>query len=131
MSEGVFTSHSIPQETPIQIPSNEDLPDFVLPLKPATFIPGLSQPTYIPRTQGLGSNDYMTPGETEEALKDLISGNINDVEVTEIDPEDKIVDGFKSGIQLLDHQVVGRKWMAGRECPAEKKYGGILADDMG
>jgi len=100
-------------------------------LKPATFIPGLSRPTYIPRTQGLGSNDYITPGETEEALKDLISGNINDVEVTEIDPEDKIVDGFKSGIQLLDHQVVGRKWMAGRECPAEKKYGGILADDMG
>lgn len=82
-------------------------------------------------TTSFRPNDDMTPGETEQALKDLISGNISDVGETEIDPKEKIVDGFKSGIQLLDHQVVGRNWMAGRESPDDKRYGGILADDMG
>ncbi|KAF9453312.1 hypothetical protein P691DRAFT_658741 [Macrolepiota fuliginosa MF-IS2] len=73
----------------------------------------------------------MTIGETEKALRELISGNMNDEEEVEIDAEDKFVEGFKDGIKLLDHQVVGRNWMEGRECVEEKRYGGILADDMG
>lgn len=73
----------------------------------------------------------MTAGETEKALRELISGNMNDDEEVKIDDEDKVVEGFRDGIKLLDHQVVGRNWMAGRENPQEKRYGGILADDMG
>jgi len=115
-------------ETPVQIPSNED---FGLLSKTVTFDNGSAKTMQIPPTTSFGFNDNMTPGETEQALKDLISGNINDIGETEVDPKDKIVDGFKSGIQLLDHQVVGRSWMAGRESPDDKRYGGILADDMG
>lgn len=73
----------------------------------------------------------MTVAETEKALRDLISGNMNDEEEQGIDAEDKIVEGFKDSIKLLDHQVIGRKWMAGREDLDMKRYGGILADDMG
>jgi SNF2 family DNA or RNA helicase len=91
-----------------------------------------SQPVYIP-TAGMSAaaNDYMTATETEKALRDLISGDVNDNKDGEINPEDKVVKGFKDGIKLLDHQVIGRNWMSGRENPEEKKYGGILADDMG
>lgn len=157
---GAFTSykpHSLPQGVtaiPIHIPSNKDLPNSGSPLKPATFdyertknmqptfntiqyqpqqprAPVASQPVYIPTAGVSELNEYMTPGETERALKDLISGNINDDEVTEVDPEDKNVEDFKPGIKLLDHQAVGRNWMATRESPEEKRFGGILADDMG
>ena len=43
--------------------------------------------------------------------------------------EDAIVPGFREGIRLLPHQIVGRAWMKDRE--TGKKAGGILADDMG
>ncbi|KXN88440.1 hypothetical protein AN958_07346 [Leucoagaricus sp. SymC.cos] len=98
--------------------------------------PAASQPVYIPANGPSaptidGTNEYMSQAEADKALKDLISGNMNDEEETEIDEEDKIVDGFRDGIKLLDHQVIGRNWMTGRENPEEKKFGGILADDMG
>lgn len=93
-------------------------------------IPG--QAVYIPTAGSSNAeNDDMTVAETEKALRDLISGNMNDEEEQGIDAEDKIVEGFKDGIKLLDHQVIGRKWMAGREDLDMKRYGGILADDMG
>ncbi|KAJ3560995.1 hypothetical protein NP233_g10474 [Leucocoprinus birnbaumii] len=151
-----YKPHSLPQgmvATPIHIPSNKDLPNSGSPIKPATFdyerarnalptvmpqqhqpqqprAPVASQPVYIP-TDASQANEYMSPQETEKALKDLISGNINEDEITEIDPEDKVVDGFKPNITLLDHQVIGRKWIGTREAPEEKRFGGILADDMG
>lgn len=53
-----------------------------------------------------------------------------DVE-TEIDMEDAIVKGFKEGIKLLPHQILGRAWMRDREDVTKKRTGGILADDMG
>ncbi len=88
---------------------------------------------HIPVTGATSREDDMTATETEKALKELISGNMNDDEAedVEIEAEDKLVEGFKEGIELLDHQVLGRNWMAGRENPDEKRYGGILADDMG
>jgi SNF2 family DNA or RNA helicase len=47
----------------------------------------------------------------------------------EIDMSQAVVEGFREGIRLLPHQVVGRAWMTERE--SGKKSGGILADDMG
>jgi hypothetical protein len=40
-----------------------------------------------------------------------------------------LVEGFRDGIVLMPHQVLGRAWMKERE--TGKKTGGILADDMG
>lgn len=40
-----------------------------------------------------------------------------------------VIEGFREGIRLLPHQVVGRDWMTERE--SSKNRGGILADDMG
>lgn len=60
-----------------------------------------------------------------------MSGGMNvDVE-TEIDMEDAVVKGFKDGIKLLPHQILGRAWMRDREDVTKKRTGGILADDMG
>ena len=66
--------------------------------------------------------------DADKALRDLMSdvgSSINQ----EIDMDEAIVPGFKDGIVLLPHQIIGRKWMAERE--AGKRTGGILADDMG
>ncbi|KDR77106.1 hypothetical protein GALMADRAFT_66302 [Galerina marginata CBS 339.88] len=49
----------------------------------------------------------------------------------EIDMSEAIVEGFKDGIELLPHQVLGRAWMRDREDLSKKRTGGILADDMG
>ncbi|KAF5323139.1 hypothetical protein D9611_009212 [Ephemerocybe angulata] len=76
-------------------------------------------------------DDYRvyTSAETEKELRDLMGNAMNqDVEV-DVDMEDAIVPGFKDGITLLAHQIVGRAWMKERE--TGKKAGGILADDMG
>lgn len=84
------------------------------------------------RVQGYGVQppDYMSSEDAEKALRDLIGGGMNqDLDDVDIDPNDRIVDGFKEGIELLPHQVLGRAWMQDRE--SGKLTGGILADDMG
>lgn len=66
--------------------------------------------------------------DADKALRDLMADvgtNVNQ----EIDMDEAIVPGFKEGIVLLPHQIIGRKWMADRE--TGKRNGGILADDMG
>ncbi|KAI0795563.1 SNF2 family N-terminal domain-containing protein [Abortiporus biennis] len=70
----------------------------------------------------------MTAEETKKALQDLV-GDTYTHEETDISNEDAIVEGFRDGITLLPHQILGRKWMEERE--TGKKTGGILADDMG
>ncbi|KAF5348032.1 hypothetical protein D9758_010054 [Tetrapyrgos nigripes] len=76
-------------------------------------------------------NVYMSPTDADKALRELMSGNMNEDVDVEINPEDAIVKGFKEGFTLLPHQIIGRNWMKERENPSEKKMGGILADDMG
>jgi len=80
-----------------------------------------------------GENAYMAPAEAEKALRELMGGAMNQDldEVTEIDRSEATVQGFKEGIKLLDHQIIGRKWMRDREDVSLKRTGGILADDMG
>lgn len=76
---------------------------------------------------------WMSAGEAEKALRDLMGGGMNqelDVDV-EIDMSQATVEGFKAGITLLPHQVLGRAWMKDREDFTRKRTGGILADDMG
>ncbi|PCH37549.1 hypothetical protein WOLCODRAFT_92425 [Wolfiporia cocos MD-104 SS10] len=70
----------------------------------------------------------LTPAEAEKALRDLVTGAFAHADL-DVDSADAEVEGFRSGIRLLPHQIVGRKWMADRE--TGKKAGGILADDMG
>jgi SNF2 family DNA or RNA helicase len=78
-------------------------------------------------------NTFMSAGEAEKALRDLMGGGMNqeiDADV-EIDMSQATVEGFKSEITLLPHQVLGRAWMKDREDLTKKRTGGILADDMG
>lgn len=72
----------------------------------------------------------MANTDTEKALKELMSGSMNDEEA-DIDMTEATVKGFKENIRLLPHQVIGKKWMKEREDVTHKRYGGILADDMG
>ena len=78
-------------------------------------------------------NTYMSAGEAEKALRELIGGGINqDLDAdAEIDMSQAIVEGFKPEFRLLPHQVLGRAWMKDREDLSKKRTGGILADDMG
>jgi SNF2 family DNA or RNA helicase len=76
-------------------------------------------------------NDFMSPAETEKALRDLMGDMDKEDVKAEINEDDTIVKGFKEGIKLLPHQVIGRQWMKEREDVTRKRFGGILADDMG
>ncbi|KAJ3820759.1 SNF2 family N-terminal domain-containing protein [Lentinula raphanica] len=60
-----------------------------------------------------------------------MGGPMNLDMAVEIKPQDAIVEGFKKDCTLLDHQVIGKKWMKHREDSNLKRTGGILADDMG
>jgi hypothetical protein len=76
-------------------------------------------------------NQYISPADAEKALRDLMSGGMNQDVETEVNMEEAVVNGFKEGIVLLPHQVLGRAWMRDREDITKKRTGGILADDMG
>jgi hypothetical protein len=78
-------------------------------------------------------NAFMAPVEAEKALRDLMSGGMNQEldSAIEIDMSQEIVEGFNDGIKLLPHQILGRAWMRDREDTTKKRTGGILADDMG
>jgi hypothetical protein len=84
----------------------------------------------IPDLWGM-ANEYISPDDAEKALRDLMSGGINQTEDAEIDMSEATVPGFKEDIKLLPHQILGRRWMKEREDVTQKRTGGILADDMG
>jgi hypothetical protein len=116
--------HQVPySKPPIQIPSNRD----VEAIKSSetnptweTFTLPEENHLYDPRTSA---------AEAEKALRQLVEESHNDQEEDEVDMSLAEVEGFKPGVALLPHQVLGRIWMQERE--TGKKAGGILADDMG
>ncbi|KAJ7685568.1 SNF2 family DNA-dependent ATPase [Mycena polygramma] len=75
--------------------------------------------------------DTLSPAQAEAALRDLMASDSNADTEIEINPEDAIVPGFREGIVLMPHQILGRTWMRDREDVTKKRAGGILADDMG
>ncbi|KAG6888775.1 hypothetical protein C0995_006104 [Termitomyces sp. Mi166 len=115
--------------TPIRIPSNKD------------FLLQRSSPAYpyargehadaIPVVDHPDDNIYISPAEAEKAIRELMSGEMDQELETEINMDDATVKGFREDIKLLPHQVIGRAWMKEREDPSKKRFGGILADDMG
>ncbi|KAF8153019.1 SNF2 family N-terminal domain-containing protein [Crassisporium funariophilum] len=128
----------VPQKqsgVPIHIPSNRDY-------FPGGFRPG--PPIVPPVSDNIDGeniklpdfrddNAMMTAGDAEKALRELMGGGMNtelDANI-EIDMSEAVVEGFKEGITLMPHQILGRAWMKDREDLTKKRTGGILADDMG
>ncbi|KAJ6608214.1 SNF2 family N-terminal domain-containing protein [Mycena sp. CBHHK59/15] len=69
--------------------------------------------------------------EAAAALRDLFEHGINHDSNVRPDQADAVVPGFREGVLLMPHQILGRAWMRDREDSSKKKGGGILADDMG
>lgn len=119
---------------PIHIPSNRDIPRPMHAAPPKHTGEVMWETFQVPVDNIFEVSK--TAEETEKDLKDLLQGTFNgreegeaDKEEEEIDMTEAIVKGFRDGITLLPHQIIGKKWMKERE--TGKKYGGILADDMG
>ncbi|KAF8062181.1 SNF2 family DNA-dependent ATPase [Lyophyllum atratum] len=110
---------------PIKLPSNKD----IIFERPNTSQPIDADGIAIP--EFADDNLYISPADAEKALRDLMSGGMNDDVETEINMEDATVKGFRDTIKLLPHQIIGRAWMRDREDLTKKRTGGILADDMG
>ncbi|KAA1474425.1 hypothetical protein DENSPDRAFT_882790 [Dentipellis sp. KUC8613] len=113
---------------PIHIPSNRDLPK-----QPVAAHNALWE-TFDELKDDVLYDPIKGSADAEKDLKDLLQQTFDGREEGEgegepIDMSEATVEGFKDGIKLLPHQVVGRRWMAERE--SGKKTGGILADDMG
>lgn len=121
---------------PIPIPANRNV-------SPGSLVPPLPIATLTVEDDHDGEeidvpefkdvDPFMSAGEADKALQDMMGGSMNGELGTdvEIDMSQAIVEGFKPGIKLLPHQVLGRTWMKEREDVTKKRSGGILADDMG
>ncbi|EGO26624.1 hypothetical protein SERLADRAFT_447781 [Serpula lacrymans var. lacrymans S7.9] len=105
---------------PIQIPAHGPRPPPIVNPAWETFDEPDTHNLYEPKT---------TAAEAETALRALVRDTVNNDDDIEIDMSQATVEGFRDGITLLPHQVLGRAWMRERE--TGKKFGGILADDMG
>ncbi|KIM92388.1 hypothetical protein PILCRDRAFT_810445 [Piloderma croceum F 1598] len=116
-----FPRPGLPIGNPIHIPSNR-APE---PYKGANP----TWETFTLQEEGHLYDPQTSAAEAEKALRQLVEDSHNDNEDDEVDMSLAIVEGFKDGITLLPHQVLGRVWMKERE--TGKKAGGILADDMG
>ena len=138
-SNTTLANKSTNPAVPIYVPSNRDR---------LTYIPSASQPgsqqqgsanpdndsnlelLHIPEINDPTVNPNMSSADADRELRDLMSGGIS-TDVGPIDMTEARVKGLQDDILLLPHQVIGRAWMRERENTAEKRHGGILADDMG
>ncbi|KAG5637212.1 hypothetical protein H0H81_005375 [Sphagnurus paluster] len=110
---------------PIKLPSNKDRP------RPPPSNPTPVDGDVVAIPDFPEDNVYISPADAEKALRDLMSGGMNDDVEAEINMEEATVKGFREDIKLLPHQIIGRTWMRDREDLTKKRMGGILADDMG
>lgn len=117
------------KEIPIHIPSNRDIVAWPPTQAQPQMLSGDDETIAVPEFHD--DNQYISPADAEKALRDLMSGSMNQDIEKEVNMEESVVKGFKEGIVLLPHQVLGRTWMRDREDTAKKRSGGILADDMG
>ncbi|TFY74691.1 hypothetical protein EWM64_g9322 [Hericium alpestre] len=129
-----FRAPTLPIRPPaqaIRVPSNSDR---ATPANPVAAHNALWETFTEPQDGGL-YDPRKSATEAEKDLKDLLQQTFDGREEgedgagPEIDESEAIVEGFREGIKLLPHQILGRKWMTERE--SGKKTGGILADDMG
>ncbi len=72
-----------------------------------------------------------TKHEDDEAQEDLLSFFHDTHQPYETGPLDTSVQYFIEGYKLRAHQGYARQWMAGQELEKAKRFGGILADEMG
>ena len=114
----------LPIGNPIHVPSNR-----VPEQPPPKSSNNPTWETFNLQEEGHLYDPQTSAAEAEKALRQLVEDSHNDNEGEEVDMSLAIVEGFKDGITLLPHQVLGRVWMKERE--TGKKAGGILADDMG
>ncbi|KAF9523816.1 SNF2 family N-terminal domain-containing protein [Crepidotus variabilis] len=116
---------------PIQLPTDGYRPPAFMqrPVLPTAPTLGTEDEEVIKLPDAIYDNMVMSQAETEKALRDLMHGTMN--QELEVDMSQEIVEGFKDGIKLLPHQILGRAWMKDREDVSKKRSGGILADDMG
>lgn len=112
-----------PTGNSIQIPSNRDIVPTQLPEATPVW------ETFNLQDEGHIYDPRTSAADAEKALRQLVEDSHNDKGDEEIDMSQALVDGFRDGIVLMPHQVLGRAWMKERE--TGKKTGGILADDMG
>ena len=124
---------------PIHVPSNHDRPTYVLPAPqpnlqqhgaPSSDNDPALELLHIPEINDPAVNVNMTSAQADRELRDLMNGGIS-TDAGPIDMADARVKGLRDDILLLPHQVIGRAWMRERENTAERRHGGILADDMG
>ncbi|KAH8990774.1 SNF2 family N-terminal domain-containing protein [Lactarius akahatsu] len=101
---------------PIRIPSNGDFPrnHYVNKADQWEGIPTLNGPL------GFSYEPRKTSAEAEKDLQDLLQQSFDGKEDgqsahDDIDMSQAVVDGFREGIRLLPHQIIGRTWMAERE----------------
>jgi hypothetical protein len=139
------TQNAVPKY-PIPIPTSSKNRTGYPQLQPSSKLPLVQEPSHavgdtrneVEGTQWetftLPNEAYLydprkTALEAEKDLRNLMEGTFDVQGDTAINEEQRKVKGFREEISLLDHQVLGRTWMAARE--SGKKFGGILADDMG
>ncbi|KAJ6468003.1 hypothetical protein C8R47DRAFT_1223492 [Mycena vitilis] len=87
---------------------NDDGPS---PRTPAAGDEDIAVPDFYPGDIG----DTLCPAQAEAALRDLMESDSNADTEIEINPEDAIVPGFREGIVLMPHHILGRTWMRDRE----------------
>jgi len=109
----------------IKVPHN---PPPKFPTPPSKSSGGALWETFDePDTQNL-YDPRVSAADAERHMQDLVQQSLNDTN-EDIDMTMAKVKGFQDNFELLPHQIVGRSWMKDRE--TGKKFGGILADDMG
>lgn len=78
-----------------------------------------------------GFEEVSPPPRAVSSLTQLMGGATNHNAKSHVNIDDAVVEGFRGGVRLMQHQVAARFWMKDCEDTTKENAGGILADDMG